>query len=53
MVGGRLVGGSVVPRFEKKTEKSMFGIVIAPVHFDQGLFCYSNFNFFYIADYKK
>ena len=25
----------------------MFGIVIWPAHFVRGLFCYSNFNFFY------
>ena len=28
----------------------MFGVVILPVHFRRGLFCCSNFNFFYIDD---
>ena len=28
----------------------MFGIVISLVHFDRGLFYYSNFNFSYIDD---
>ena len=31
----------------------MFWVVISPVHFGQGLFCYSNFNFFYIDDKEK
>ena len=28
----------------------MLGVVILPVHFGRGLFCYSDFNFFYIDD---
>ena len=34
----------------------MFGVVISPVHFGRGLFCYSNFSFFYIdkkEDHQK
>ena len=36
-----------------KSRKNMFGVVISPVHFFRGLFCYSNFNFFYIDDKKE
>ena len=28
--------------------KKMFGVVILPVYFGRDLFCYSNFNVFYI-----
>ena len=31
----------------------MLGVVISPGHFGWGLFCYSNFNFYYIDDEKK
>ena len=31
----------------------MLGVLISPVHFDRGLFCYSNFIFFYIDDKEK
>ena len=31
----------------------MFEVVILPVHFDRGLFCCSNFIFFYIDDKEK
>ena len=31
----------------------MFGVVISPVNFGRGLFCYSNFNFFYIDDKRR
>ena len=44
-VGSRWVGGSVAHEF-KKTVKGMFGVVISPVYFGRGLFCYSDFNFF-------
>ena len=51
-----LVGGSVgkwsvigwlVGRWSVDLIKPMFGIVILPVHFGQGLFHYFNFNSFY------
>ena len=48
-VGGRIFSESVVRRFNKIQEKHV-GVVILPVHFGQGLFCYSTFNFFYIDD---
>ena len=31
-----------------KTRKNMFEVVISPVHFGRGSFCYSYFPFFYI-----
>ena len=31
----------------------MSGVVILPVHFGRGFFCYSNFNFFYIDDKEE
>ena len=31
----------------------MFGVVILPVQFGRGLFCYSDFIFFYIDDKEK
>ena len=31
----------------------MFGVVISPVHLGRGLFCYSNFNFFFCIDDKE
>ena len=31
----------------------MFGVVISPVHFVGGFFCYSNFIFFYIDNKEK
>ena len=31
----------------------MFGVVISPVHFGRGLFCYSNFTFFYVDDEEE
>ena len=31
----------------------MFGLVISPVHFGGGLFCYSIITFFYIDDKEK
>ena len=31
----------------------MVEVVISPVHFGRGLFCYSNFIFFYIDDKKE
>ena len=31
----------------------MFGVVISPVHFGRGLFCYSDFDFFYIDDKEE
>ena len=49
MVVNRLVDGSVVPGFSKTPQKT-FGVVISSVHFRRGLFCYSDFNFFYIAN---
>ena len=49
-VSGRLVGWSVVCGFNKTQGKNKFGAVISPVHFDRGLFCYSNFNFSYIKE---
>ena len=36
-----------------KSTKNMFGVVISSVHFDRGLFCCSNFNFFYIDDKEE
>ena len=45
-VGNRFVGGSVVHGFNKTQEIKMFGVVISPVHFGRGSFCYSNFDFF-------
>ena len=32
------------------TRKNIFGVVISPLPFGRGLFCYSNFDFFYIGD---
>ena len=29
-----------------KPRQNMFGVVNSPSHFDRGLFCYYNFNFF-------
>ena len=31
----------------------MLGVAISPVNFGRGLFCYSNFIFFYIDDKKN
>ena len=31
----------------------MFRVVISPVHFGRGLFCYSNFNFSYTDDKEE
>ena len=31
----------------------MFGVEILPVRFSRGLFCYSNFGFFYIDDKEE
>ena len=31
----------------------MFAVVIPSVHFGRGLFCHSNFNFFYIDDKEE
>ena len=31
----------------------MFEMVISPVHFGRGLFCYSNFNSFYVDDKEE
>ena len=53
MIGGRLVGGSVVRGFNETPGKNMFGVVIPPVQFDRGFFCYSIFFFFYIGDKEK
>ena len=36
-----------------KPRKNMFGVVISPVQFGRGVFCYSNFSFFYIDDKEK
>ena len=33
--------------------RNMFGVVISPVHFGRGLFCHSNFNFFYIDEKEE
>ena len=33
--------------------KNMFEMVISPVHFGRGLFCYSNFNSFYVDDKEE
>ena len=31
----------------------MFRVMISPGHFGRGLFCYSNFDFFYIDDKEE
>ena len=41
---GRWYVDSIKPR------KNVFGVMISPVRFGLGLFCYSNFDFFYIDD---
>ena len=46
MVGSHLVRGSVVSGFNKTQEKTMFEVLISPVHFGRYFFCYPNFNFF-------
>ena len=46
MVGDRLAGGLTVRGLNKIQEKNMFRVVISPVRFGRGLFCYSNFIFF-------
>ena len=48
-----VIDGSVVRGFNKTPQKSMFGVMISPVHFVRGLFCYSNFNFFYVYDKEE
>ena len=49
VVGGRLTSRSVACGFNKiqKKKKHVWGNDFA---FDQGLFCYSNSNFFYVGD---
>ena len=47
-VGGRLVDESVVRGFNKTQEKNMFEVLVLPLQFGRGLFCYSSFSFFYI-----
>ena len=46
-VGKWSVGQQSVDLIKPK-KKNMFGVVISLVHFGRGLFCYSNFIFFYI-----
>ena len=55
VVGCRLVGGLVVRGFNKTPEKQVWGCDFACVHWsiDRGLFCYSNFSFFYVDDKGK
>ena len=53
MVGGRLVGGSVVTDLMKPRKKHLWSSDYSPVQFGGGLFCYSNFIFFYIDDKEK
>ena len=48
VVGGRLVDESVVSGFNKTQEKNMFEVLVLPLQFGRGLFCYSSFSFFYI-----
>ena len=36
-----------------RPRKKMFGLVISSVHFDRGLFCYSNCNFYYIDNKEE
>ena len=50
MVGDRLVVGRWS---EDLIKKIMFGVLISPVQFGGGLFCYSNCNFFYIDDKEE
>ena len=37
----------------KAPKKACLGVMISPVHFVRGLFCYSNFNFFYVYDNEE
>ena len=60
MVGGLLGKWSVVgwlvgrwPVDLMKPGKNMSEVVISPVQFGRGLFCYSNFIFFHIDDKEK
>ena len=50
VIGGWLVGGSVVRGFNKTQEKNMIGVVTLSVPFGWSLFCYSNFNFFWLPE---
>ena len=50
VIGGRSIGASVVRGFNNK---NMFEVLISHSHFGRGLFCYSNFNFFYIDDEEE
>ena len=53
---GRWVSGRLVGRWSVdliKPRKNMLGVVISPVLFGWGLFCYSDFNFLYIYDKEE